>query len=284
MSASSASTEEPRTLEWAVSKSLMNDRQMLCLRIAALTHVGLRRTRNEDCVAVGARCANEPLGDPWVALHPLDQPCVCLVADGLGGHPAGDVASRLAVEHLYRDLAGLAPSDEAIVAALHEANRALFQAMARTPAHYGMGTTLAGIIVHEANVHAFNVGDSRVYRVCGDKLEQISIDDSIPVGSPSPLNRSRQRVLSQCLGGFVDFDPIRPHVTQLRAQAGDGYVICSDGLHDMLSDREIAACLQADVADSIQALFEKAMDEGGVDNISIIYARIEDAQPTTASQ
>ncbi|RPI44287.1 MAG: serine/threonine-protein phosphatase, partial [Betaproteobacteria bacterium] len=246
----------------------------LRIHTAALTHVGLRRVTNEDCIAIGARALNESMSEPWVAVHRLDQPCVCLVADGMGGHPAGDVASHLAAEHLAVSLAEPEASDHTLVAAVHSANRALFTEMARFPAYYGMGTTLAGIVAHESGVRAVNVGDSRVYAFQSGSLEQISIDDVTETGPSPTLARVPARMLIQCLGGYAGCGDIEPHLVRLPAAEGAGFLICSDGLYDMLSDRDIAACLNDDLARSVRLLFESAMDEGGIDNISIIYARI----------
>ena len=252
----------------------------LCMRTAALTHVGLRRATNEDCIAIGPRAISESMSEPWVAVHRLDQPCVCLVTDGMGGHPAGDVASRLAAEHLAAGFAESEANEHALVAAVHSANRALFTEMARFPTYYGMGTTVAGIVAHERGVTAVNVGDSRVYEFQSRNLKQVSIDDSLETGLPSLLSRVPARMLVQCLGGYAGSDSIEPHLIRLRAVEGAAFLICSDGLHDMLSDSDIASCLNDDLAHSVRLLFESAMDEGGIDNISIIYARIERSEGT----
>jgi serine/threonine protein phosphatase PrpC len=251
---------------------------VLRMRTAALTHVGLRRAKNEDCIAIGTCAISDSMADPWIAVHRLDQPGVCLVADGMGGHPAGDVASRLAAERVAESFFRLGANEQAIPAAVHAANRALFTEMARSPACYGMGTTLAAIFTHAQGLTAVNVGDSRVYRYRGGALEQLSFDDSTELDAISVLTRVPARMLNQCLGGYASSDDIEPHLVHLPLVAGDAFLICSDGLHDMLSDIEIAACLGENLADSVQRLFEGAMQEGGIDNISIICARIERAE------
>lgn len=253
----------------------MNSPQPLRMRIAAMTHVGLRRQRNEDCIAIGRQSINEPLADPWLENQRLDTPCVCLVADGMGGHPAGDIASRFVIEHLMDRLNDRAADAASIVEALRNANRSLFAEMERVPAFYGMGTTIAGLVAHAAGVFAFTVGDSRVYRCRGGRIEQLGEDDTVQLGTPPLPGRKALRVLSQCLGGFSGTEQIEPHVTHLPLEAGAEFLICSDGLHDMLSDPEIESCLDADLATTVTALFENAMSAGGIDNISIIHARIE---------
>jgi PPM family protein phosphatase len=249
--------------------------QPLHVRIAALTHVGLRRQRNEDCISIGQQSINEPIADPWLVSQCLDTACVCLVADGMGGHPAGDVASRFVIEQLMSRLTEGAVDAPRIADAVRDANRSLFAEMTRVPALYGMGTTIAGLVAHQAGVFAFNVGDSRVYRIRNGRIERLGQDDTVQVGTPPFAGRKASRVLSQCLGGFSGGDQIDPHITRLPLEAGAEFLICSDGLHDMLDDPDIEGCLQPDLATTVTTLFESAMAAGGIDNISIIHARIE---------
>ena len=254
----------------------------LCLRVAALTHVGLRRRSNEDCVAIGSRILSEPMDEPWLSVQNLDPPCACLVADGMGGHPAGEVASRAAIESMLSGLADVEPQAADMDALVREANRFLFTEMARCPHWYGMGTTLAGIVTGPERVIAFNVGDSRIYRVEPGGVKQLSVDDSETVGSGMLFSRMPARVLNQCLGGFPDAAELDPHLVELPLVEGSRYLICSDGLHDMLSDADIARCLDPDPARTVATLFEAAMDEGGIDNISIVVAAIERGQAQDA--
>ena len=253
----------------------MTPASKLCLHSAALTHVGLRRAKNEDCIAIGTRIIRESMVEPWVALEELDRPRICLIADGMGGHPAGDVASRMATEHMSTRFSELGSDEHAIVAAIHGANRALFMEMARSPACYGMGTTLAGVVAHANGVTVVNVGDSRIYGFRAGRLEQLSIDDSTELGVTTLSNRAPARMLNQCLGGFADGSEIEPHLVHLDTEEGRAFLLCSDGLHDMISDQDIAACLSENLARSVSLLFEAAMDQGGIDNISIIYTRVE---------
>lgn len=253
-----------------------------CLQAAALTHVGKRRTRNEDCIAFAGETLNEPMTQPRLALHRLGTPSVCVVADGMGGHPAGDIASRLIADRLNADLAGIACDEDELVGVLLDANRLLFSEMERTPALYGMGTTVAGAVIHADGILVFNLGDSRVYRVRAGKLEQLSTDDSMQASGGFFGTRS-MRVLSQCLGGFLTGEELRPHVVKLPLDVGTELLVCSDGLHDMLDDSQIEACLAPDLGDSVQSLFEGAMREGGLDNISIIHARVTRTSPASSA-
>jgi serine/threonine protein phosphatase PrpC len=249
--------------------------ESLCLRVAALTHLGLRRRSNEDCIAIGSRILSEPMEAPWLSIQALEPPCACMVADGMGGHPAGEVASRAAIESMLARLGSARPAAADMDALLRETNRFLFTEMARCPHWYGMGTTLAGIVTGPDRLVAFNVGDSRIYRIDRDSVAQLSVDDSEAVGVGILFNRLPARVLSQCLGGFPDATEIAPHLMELPLHEGSRYLICSDGLYDMLSDAAIARCLDADPVRSVESLFEAAMQEGGVDNISIVLASVE---------
>ncbi|MCC6532863.1 MAG: serine/threonine-protein phosphatase [Burkholderiales bacterium] len=250
----------------------MTEPQYFFLRVAAFTHTGARRSVNEDCIAVGSHSFRSHMSEPWDGTWDLDRPCVCLVADGMGGHPAGDVASRMAVEHLISALPQAHRAEDTIAAALRDANRTLVEAMHATPALFGMGTTIAGLVAHASAMTVFNVGDSRVYRIYRRRLKQLSIDHT--TAAPAVFRRAA-RLLSQCLGGYPPHGDIEPHVVRQDAAVGADYLIVSDGVHDMLSDREIERCLDPDVPRSVRNLFECAMDEGGTDNISIIRARVE---------
>jgi len=141
-----------------------------------------------------------------------------------------------------------------------------------------MGTTIAGLAACESEIVTFNVGDSRIYRVRdgGGSVEQISTDDSEDIITSFMALEFPTRALNQCLGGYPGMEEINPHVIREPVQPGCTYLICSDGLHDMLNDATIGACLTTDLDQSVRTLFECAMAEGGIDNISIILARLED--------
>lgn len=255
----------------------MTPRTTFCLQAAVLTHVGLRRMRNEDCVAFTGESLGGPMNAPRTIVQPLDNPRTCIVADGMGGHPAGDVASQLAVERLLQEIDARVRDEAGLVSAIRRTNRALFDAMERVPALYGMGTTVAGLVLHPEVILAFNVGDSRVYGIRSGELGQLSVDHTMALGGHG-MGHKAPRVLSQCLGGFLSDQTLEPHVVALPLEEGAEFLICSDGLHDMLTDADIERCLAPDLAVSVQKLFEHAMREGGIDNISIIQARVVRAE------
>lgn len=228
-------------------------------------------------MAVNDRILRESMAEPACLRHSLDAACVCLIADGMGGHPAGDVASRMAIESIVSQLAGIRPSRERLIDVLREANRSLFVEMARCPQHYGMGTTVAGIVADAQGVIVFNIGDSRIYRVYEVGVEQLSVDDSESAGLGWLLfGHAPVRVLNQCLGGFPDAAELVPHVLELPASPGSAFLVCSDGLSDMVSDEAIVECIDPEPGVSVEKLLHAALHAGGIDNVSILIARIED--------
>src|ERR687892_1570955 len=138
------------------------------LRATAFTHQGVVRPGNEDTIAVGDWIRRLPMAAPAVLEHQIAAPLICLVADGMGGHAAGEVASRAVAEHLSRR-AVEAVDEAAMAALLCDADAELRALMREHPAWRGMGTTVAGIGVSPEHAIAFNIGDSRVYRIHGGR-------------------------------------------------------------------------------------------------------------------
>lgn len=235
----------------------------LAVRILAFTHAGAVRPHNEDCLAVGGRIESAPMTEPIEIVHDLAQPVVLMVCDGMGGHNAGEVASDLAIRKLVRDLPGGA-AESALAESLRRANQIVFDAAAIEPGRAGMGTTVAGIRIAAEGAFWFNVGDSRIYRYRNGFMRQLSIDDSGPTGG-----------LTQALGGAGAFIDVEPHVGDEPVVAGWRYLICSDGLTDMVSFEEIEAALAEAPEIAVRRLFDAAMAAGGHDNISILLALVE---------
>jgi serine/threonine protein phosphatase PrpC len=237
-------------------------------RIAAFTHRGRVRARNEDTIVVGDWVSEPDMAQPRQFRHALPAPLVCAVADGLGGHRGGEVASREAARRLAGPDRRLTDA-ASVVAALHEIDAALYRAMQADANLRGMGTTVVGLAL-APRLTWFNVGDSRLYRAGSGSggLAQLSIDD-VPPGPRSGL-------ITQTLGGvWPPQEPIAPHVGEEVFAAPARYLLCSDGLTDMLDDAAIADCLTLPDADAVAQLFERAMRAGGMDNISIVLMSVE---------
>ncbi|MET9319115.1 protein phosphatase 2C domain-containing protein [Streptomyces sp. NPDC003038] len=241
------------------------------IAVTALSHAGLLREHNEDSLVVGPWTLCGTVTDnPQTLLFPFGRPLVVAVADGLGGQPAGEVASALVV----RRLASLGPTLDGarpVGDALEACNRAVYEAAEGRPELATMGTTVAGAIVLADALLAFNVGDSKVYEAAAGGLRQVSVDDSPP---PRPGQRTTSAV-TQTLGGSHDFRGVTPHVSAFALSAGDRYLVCSDGLTDPVPDDAIDRVLR--VHDDGRAAFElwkAAMEAGGPDNITLALVRI----------
>jgi len=235
------------------------------------------RTVNEDCIAVGEWCAQKDMRSPQCFEQTPATGLVALVADGMGGHPAGDVASQYAT----RRLAELLPetrTEQEMAFAVRQANAGLYAEMCREPRWAAMGTAVAGLMIHAGHVMVFNVGDVRAYRINSGRLAQLSVDDGMdPDWQPGSL-LPRSGMLTQCLGGLNRFLDVTPHVRCEPCRAGDIYLICSDGLHEVLAADDIAALIDSDLASSTQELFDAAIEAGSTDNISIVLVRVEPAR------
>lgn len=245
---------------------------MSYVAVSALSHPGLLRERNEDSLVVGpwTLCATVT-ENPQTLVFPLGTPLVVAVADGLGGHPGGDVASALAV----RRIASIGPtlsSEDAVRDALNACNRALYQAAGGTGSELAtMGTTVAGVVVQPGSLLTFNVGDSRVFAVSRAGLRQVSVDDSPPL---EPGQRTTS-LITQCLGGTPSYRPISPHVTAASLSPGDRYLICTDGLTDPVTPDEIdAVTREHDGGRAAFELWKAAIAAGGPDNITLAVVRV----------
>ena len=237
---------------------------VLSLRYGCSTDVGRLRSQNQDRL--------------------LARDGLFLVADGMGGQPAGEVASALAIA----ELASLAePARELdvtdLIEAVQQANARLLDEGQRDPERYGLGTTLTGVIrLADGQWAILNVGDSRVYRFAGDRLEQLTTDHSavqqlVDAGLLDPraaLHHPRRNVVTRSLG--IQPPPV-PDIELRRPEPGEQFLICSDGLTNELSDAEIAAVLAArvDPQEAAEELVAQAVAAGGRDNVSVIVVRLD---------
>jgi PPM family protein phosphatase len=234
------------------------------IEVNAFTHRGRLRADNEDSITVAGWVSDVAMSAPRRSRHELSEPLLVAVADGMGGHAAGEVASRYTIKRLAGETF---PGGAAGVAeALRTINAELYQTMAADPSFLGMGTTVAGLLLTAGRATWFNLGDSRIYRLRDGRLEQLSVDD-VPAGP-------RSGTITQSLGGGWSLVPIAPHVGVEEAVLPSRWLICSDGLSDMLADGEIERAMAASDEDALRALFTQAMEAGGADNISIIVVSV----------
>jgi serine/threonine protein phosphatase PrpC len=230
------------------------------IEVAAFSHRGRVRADNEDSITVAGWVADVEMSALRRSRHALAEPLVLAIADGMGGHAGGEVASRYAIKRLAAEPVGEGAAD--VVTRLALINAELYQTMKAVPALRGMGTTVAGLLLTATRAVWFNVGDSRIYRERNGRLAQLSIDD-VP---PGP----RSGIITQTLGGASTIVPIAPHFGEEDLVLPSRWLICSDGLSDMLGDAEIECAMAASDEDALRALFTAAMAAGGADNISIV--------------
>jgi len=233
--------------------------------VTAFSHRGRVRAANEDTVVVGDWLSAPDMDAPRASRHDLSAPLICAVCDGMGGHRAGEVASRQVARRLSQERARLTDA-RSVAATLQAIDQELYRAMEADRNLLGMGTTVAGLVLAPRLVW-FNVGDGRIYRARDGRLVQVSVDDT----PPGP--RSGQ--LTQSLGGALPPQAIAPHVGEAALAVPARFLLCSDGLTDMLDDADIEDCLRLGDGEAVAQLFDLAMRAGGMDNVSIMLASVE---------
>jgi PPM family protein phosphatase len=258
----------------SVGASLFSSRPALCWEFTALTDTGRVRAHNEDAVHV----------DPELGLSVL--------ADGMGGYKGGEVASAMAVSLLHASFArwfaqaGLqAPARvvrRALQAATDEANASILHAGTTNAELQGMGTTLVLAAFRPQRVLVGHIGDSRCYRLRNNKLELLTRDHSLrqqqlDAGAITPeeaLNSPTRNLVTRAVGVEAQ---VLLEMHEHSARPGDLYMLCSDGLSEMITDAQLFTLLGHDVGlqKKAQLLVAIANDNGGRDNISVVLARAD---------
>jgi serine/threonine protein phosphatase PrpC len=228
------------------------------------------------------RRANE---DSLLARSPL-----FVVADGMGGAQAGEVASRIAVESFEAGINDASSAEESLALRALDANTRIYELAQNDPDHAGMGTTLTAVYVGEREVAIAHVGDSRAYCLRDGELLRLTddhslVDELIRQGRLTPEeaeDHPQRSIITRALGpeSAVEVDTRTFH-----ARAGDVYLLCSDGLTTMLSEAKLAEVLlsHARLRDAGEALIAQANEAGGRDNITVILLRLEEVGRDGAS-
>jgi len=243
------------------------------VEIVGITDVGRVRDHNEDFIAW-----NKELN-------------LLVLADGMGGHNAGEVASQMAVESIVNqmkdslaNMQNTTLEDTVCVSmeSISTANREIFEAAVLKPEYAGMGTTLVMALFHDNNATIAHVGDSRLYRLRDGKLEQLTVDHSLfqemvqgGYMSEGEAEKSlNKNMITRALGISPDVDI---DVQQQILEVGDIFLLCSDGLSDLVNVDDIQMILKqsgTDLNKKSEQLVQKANENGGHDNISAIIACI----------
>ncbi len=246
------------------------------LIVNAVCDVGLVRQRNEDMVLVDELIfRNSTFGSAFNTLV-INQPLLFAVADGMGGHNAGDIASELVLKRLYPVVKHL-PDDldndalkNILESAVKDIHDSLNHESAIERSKAGMGATLIALLIYQEKIFYFSAGDSRLYRFRNGLLKQISRDHS--VSEMFGKDRSDSHMIVNSIGGgeevFIEFNDLTGTVL-----SGDKLILCSDGVSDMIDDETLEGILEKENA--INIIVERAKQNGGEDNISIIIIDLE---------
>ena len=243
--------------------------------ITSASRVGCVRRQNEDMILVDNHYVRNDDYTTQVSLNHQDKYIVA-VADGTGGHNRGDVASCDVLKNLqfyYHDLpTGLGTSEfyEAIVEWLDSINNFVASKGRADEQYEGMGTTLVALAYYDGDFYTLNCGDSRLYRFRNGQLTQLTTDHSLNemLGQEKHTN-----IITNCIGGGCNSSYIDVVQITFDVSVGDKYLVCSDGLTDMVHDEKIAS-LMANGADA-NALCDAAIAAGGLDNVSCCVIEVK---------
>ena len=247
------------------------------LKAVGITHVGRQRQHNEDSYLVA------------------DQAKMFIVADGMGGHAAGEIASRIAVDsisefiqhtkeddgtwpHAYDE--NYRRSTNRLMAAVRLANTRVLEAMRKDARLRGMGTTVVACLADENVVSVAHVGDSRAYLIRDGQLSRLTNDHSwvfeqVQAGMLTEAEAEKhplRNVITRALGGALS---VSPDASEVDARKGDVYLLCSDGLTGMVSEDDILRLVTEtdDLDAACQRLIDTANERGGLDNVTAILVK-----------
>jgi protein phosphatase len=255
---------------------------MVRLKACGLSDVGMTRTHNEDCFEIDH------------GRH------LFVVADGMGGHSHGEIASRIAVETIRdfvdksADLDATWPThydpalkrhSNALISAIRLAHDHVLSAIGKDAALQGMGTTVAGFLVQDDLAAVAHVGDSRIYRLRGGQMELLTqdhtwVNEQVVAGFLSEEQarvHPLKNVVTRALGGDSE---VQVDLREVQLEPGDLYLLCSDGLTSMLPDSRIQELLESGrgLEEICRRLVEEANHRGGVDNVTVVLLRVEAAE------
>jgi protein phosphatase len=255
------------------------------LEAFGITDVGRKRKHNEDAYALDV------------------EEGLFIVADGMGGHAAGEVASRITVETIGEFIAATRQKEEAtwpfkynhtlhfnsnrLAVAIEKANERVMAAVAAQPWLKGMGTTVVAALLHDNRLTVAHVGDSRMYRLRKEAFEQLTMDHSLLqelvdrgfYSAEEAQRATNKNYVTRALGVEAT---VEVEVHEMPVEAGDWLVLCSDGLTDMVEDEDIHLTISTfggNLDTVARQLVQLANDSGGRDNISVVLAQVVELFP-----
>ena len=242
------------------------------VEVFGLSDVGCIRELNEDCYCICGFGDNSERG-------------FCILADGMGGHNAGEVASQNAVKLIAEEMNRLLESGEKEIPgqlsrAVSAANTGVNTMASENPIHRGMGTTVVTAFIDDGTAYVANVGDSRAYAVRDDEIVQITTDHSVvselvmrgTITKEEARLHPQKNIITRAVGTDKS---VRTDIFEYNYSPGDVMIICSDGLSTMLDDNRILEIIKSKKTseDTVNSLIAAAKDEGGLDNITVICIR-----------
>lgn len=257
--------------------------------VCTISNPGRVRKRNEDRLKVTSYRLSAL--DPTPAI-------LAILADGIGGHPAGDIAAEMAINSITRRVSRSLGADrpKTLVKAITAASREIYSHGLKTPSQLELGTTVACTLVVGGRLYTASVGDSRIYLLRGKRILQLSEDhtwlremlDRRLITPEQAANHPNQHVIRRYLGSpnppevdlrmrlsMTESDYVSIHNQGTSLAPGDKLLLCSDGLTDLVRDSEIYSTLHKNEMDrGVDELVELALDRGGIDNISLILIKV----------
>ena len=234
------------------------------MKAVSRTHIGLVRPSNQDALLMQPGAYG-----------------LFGVADGMGGHKAGDVASRMAVTLVGEALENRQPEADLLRSAIEKANARIFEAQLEDDALHGMGTTMTAIWEDENRILLGHVGDSRAYRLRDGQISQVSQDHSMvaelvrsgAITEEEARRHPYRNIITRAVGTSLS---VQVDLTELDKRPGDVYLICSDGLSEYVDEEQMRKVLTSRPLDAAaDTLLQMALDGGGRDNISLVLAEVE---------
>jgi serine/threonine protein phosphatase PrpC len=223
-------------------------------------------------------------------------PQLIAVADGMGGHAAGEVASRIAVEVLQSLVPALVSTEidedsveDLLMHSLHSIDSEISVVTEEEIEKRGMGTTLTALLIRDKYISLLHVGDSRCYRLRGNTLEQLSNDHTViqelldqgAISEAEAIDHPQRSMLTQALRGDGDVTPV---LQMYEIKKGDRYLLCSDGLSGVLTEKEIKIGLKKSNKDeAVKFLVDATYVNGAPDNVTVLIADISDEATTSTS-
>lgn len=236
------------------------------MKTFSMTHIGQRREMNQDYMYTSETAVG-------------NLPNLFLVADGMGGHAAGEYASRFTVEKIVEEVGESEQTEPVAIMkdAVTEVNRRLLAEANADEAKFGMGTTIVAATVIENRLYVANVGDSRLYVINQEKITQITKDHSLveemvrlgEMDKTVAKDHPDKNIITRAIGVFPD---VSADFFEISVAQGDTILMCSDGLTNMVEDSEIKRIVlgQRDIVEQVETLIETANRNGGKDNITVV--------------